>query len=123
MTTILLIGAGGFIGANLRYAMSVWSAGWYGARFPFGTLIANLTGSFLIGLVLSLIDDRELQLLLATGFLGAETTFSTFAIETVALAERGERARAALNVVANAIGSLGAVAAGIGLAEVIGTLR
>src|SRR5688572_4313096 len=89
MMTILLVGVGGFVGANIRYGIAAWSVRRHGQHFPIGTLIANLTGSLLMGLILGLIDDRELRLLLASGFLGAETTFSTFAVETVMLADGG----------------------------------
>jgi fluoride exporter len=86
----LLVSAGGFVGANLRYAISVWSARRYGTEFPTGTLIANLGGSLLMGFVLGLLsgwvaDDQQIRLLVATGFLGAETTFSTYTYQTVAM--------------------------------------
>jgi CrcB protein len=116
MTTILLIGAGGFLGANVRFAIASWSRRRYGSRFPVGTMIANVAGSFLIGLILGMIDDREARLLLATGFLGAETTFSTFAVETLGLADRDERNEAAANVALNGVGSMLAVVAGLALA-------
>lgn len=116
MTTILLIGAGGFIGANVRYAIAAWSIRRHGPSFPFGTLVANFTGSFLVGLTLGLVDDREMSLLFVTGFLGAETTFSTFAVETLGLAERGARELTATNVALNVAGSLLAVTAGLALA-------
>ena len=119
MTTILLISAGGFLGANVRFAMATWSRRRFGERFPVGTLLANLTGSFLIGLILGSVDDRDVRLLLATGFLGAETTFSAFAVETVALTDRGERGRAVANVIANGAGSLAAAAGGLVMAWLI----
>ena len=118
MNGFLLVSAGGFVGANLRYGLSVWAARRYGTAFPYGTLIANLSGSFLIGLVLGILagwvtDDRQLRLLLATGFLGAETTFSTYTYESMALI-RQRRIGAAL---ANLIGSagLGLIAVTVGL--------
>jgi CrcB protein len=119
MTTVLLVGVGGFLGANVRFGISAWARRRHGARFPVGTLIANLSGSFLIGLILGLIDDRELRLLLASGFLGAETTFSTFAVETAALSEAGSGRRAAVNILVNTLGSLAAAAAGLVLAGLV----
>jgi CrcB protein len=92
--TILLIGIGGFIGANLRYAVSVWAAGRFGLVFPWGTLIINVTGSFILALFLGYavahtrLDDR-VRLLLAVGFCGAYTTFSTYAVESIALMQGG----------------------------------
>jgi CrcB protein len=118
MTTVLLIGAGGFLGANVRYAIAAWGRR-HGARFPIGTLIANLTGSFLMGLVMGLIDNRELRLLLASGFLGAETTFSTFAVETVMIEDGAGGRRAVVNVVANTLGALAAAAFGLILAGLL----
>jgi fluoride exporter len=91
----------------------------YGERFPLGTLLANLTGSFLIGLILGIVDERDVRLLLATGFLGAETTVSAFAVETVVLMNRGERSRAVANVIANGVGSLAAAASGLVMAWLI----
>jgi fluoride exporter len=119
MTTILLIGAGGFLGANVRFALAICSRRRYGERFPLGTLLANLTGSFLIGLILGIVDERDVRLLLATGFLGAETTVSAFAVETVVLMNRGERSRAVANVIANGVGSLAAAASGLVMAWLI----
>ena len=116
MTTVLLIGAGGFLGANVRFGISAWARRRHGAQFPIGTLIANLAGSFLMGLIMGFIDDRELRLLLASGFLGAETTFSTFAVETVMVEGMAGGRRAVVNVVANTLGALAAVTVGLILA-------
>jgi len=88
--TIILIGIGGFIGANLRYGVSVWTTNQLGPHFPWGTLIINMTGSFVLALFLAYtvnhvtLDDR-IRLFLAVGFCGAYTTFSTYAVESMAL--------------------------------------
>jgi len=119
MTAVLLVGLGGFLGANVRFGIAAWARRRRGAGFPVGTLIANLTGSFLMGLILGMIDDRELRLLLAGGFLGAETTFSTFALESVMLDEGVGRRRAVENVAANTLGSLLATTAGLILARLL----
>ena len=118
MSGFLLVGAGGFVGANLRYAISVWSVRRYGSGFPTGTLIANLSGSFVMGLVLGLLagwvaDDRHVRLLLATGLLGAETTFSTYAFQTMALLRSGQTASAARYFLGSA--ALGLIAVTLGL--------
>ena len=93
--TVLLVGLGGFAGANLRYFISVWAAGQFGTTFPWGTLIINFSGSLLLGLFLawagghSTLDPRY-RLLIATGFFGAYTTYSTFATNSMALLRAGD---------------------------------
>jgi CrcB protein len=121
MSAFLLVSAGGFLGANVRYGISVWSARRFGTGFPIGTLIANIGGSFLIGLVLGLLagwfdDDRQTQLLLATGFLGAETTFSTWMWESMVLVREGLIGRAARNLFGSVALGLLSVTAGLLLA-------
>jgi len=86
---ILLVMAGGCIGALSRYAVSLLAAQLFGTKFPWGTLIVNLSGCFLIGLSFALGDrglsimNPSVRLFFMTGFLGALTTFSTFGLETV----------------------------------------
>lgn len=103
MINYLIIGAGGFIGAVTRYALATWIGSKWGRSFPLGTLIINVSGSFLIGLIMSLLTERFManpywRLLLVVGFLGAYTTFSTFEYETGNLLKDGELLYAALNV-------------------------
>jgi CrcB protein len=86
----LIIGAGGFLGACARYWLAGWAAQKWGASFPFGTLLINVSGSFVLGLFLSattgrLIVDPRWRLLFAVGFLGAHTTFSTYTYDSVQL--------------------------------------
>jgi CrcB protein len=86
----LIVGLGGFLGACARYWVSGWAAQKWGASFPFGTLVINLTGSFVLGLFLAattqrLLIDPRWRLFLAIGFLGAYTTFSTYTYESVQL--------------------------------------
>ena len=124
MSAFLLVSAGGFLGANLRYGISVWAGRRYGSGFPIGTLIANVAGSFLIGLVLGLLaawfdDDRSARLLLATGLLGAETTFSTYTYETIALIRQGRVREAAWNYGGSLTLGLIAVTAGLVLAYLL----
>ncbi|MBF0565532.1 MAG: fluoride efflux transporter CrcB [Nitrospirae bacterium] len=100
----LIIGAGGFIGAITRYALAAWIGQRWGRSFPLGTFVINVSGSFLIGLIMSLLTERFManpywRLLLVVGFLGAYTTFSTFEFETGNLLKDGEILYAALNVV------------------------
>ncbi|MBI3736625.1 fluoride efflux transporter CrcB [Candidatus Sumerlaeota bacterium] len=90
MEKVLFVGAGGFIGAAMRYGLSVWIGDHVPVKFPLATFIINVTGCALIGLVLTLAAEREtvspnMRLFLATGILGGYTTFSTFGYETVEL--------------------------------------
>ncbi len=85
---ILLVMAGGSLGALSRYGVALLAARLIGTRFPWGTLIVNLTGCFLIGFVYSLgarnsLVSPSVRLFFMTGYLGALTTFSSFALETV----------------------------------------
>jgi CrcB protein len=99
-----IIGAGGFVGAITRYILAVWIGQRWGRGFPLGTFIINVTGSFLIGLLMTLMAERftenpQWRLLLVVGFLGAYTTFSTFEYETGALLRDSEWLFAGLNVI------------------------
>lgn len=110
----VLIGIGGILGANARYLVSVWAARRIGTSFPYGTLIVNLTGSFLLGFlatgfVTRFVSGPGIQLLVSVGFLGAYTTFSTFAVESVGLVRRRAYVQAAANMVGSPVlGVLGA---------------
>lgn len=110
----VLIGIGGILGANARYLVSVWAARRIGASFPFGTLIVNLSGSLLLGFMATaiigrVVDERDVQLLVSVGFLGAYTTFSTFAFESVGLIRRRAYVLASVNVLGSTVlGLLGA---------------
>ncbi|MGH7895832.1 MAG: fluoride efflux transporter CrcB [Candidatus Binatia bacterium] len=114
----LLVGLGGFLGANARYLVGLWLTAALGATFPWGTMVVNLTGSFAAGVLLGVGDGRGLatgaRLLLVTGFLGGYTTFSAFTVETMRLAEQSGLAAATTNVLASV--GVGLVAATIGLA-------
>jgi len=104
MVNLILIGIGGFIGAVTRYGVALWIGQRWGRNFPLGTFLINVTGSFLIGLLMTLLSERFLvnpqwRLLLVVGFLGAYTTFSTFEYETGALLKDGEWLIAGANVV------------------------
>lgn len=95
MMGFVWVTVGGGIGAAARYALSAWVQTITGYAFPWGTLLVNVVGSFIIGLVMVLSLERgivspEMRLLLTTGFCGGLTTFSTFSYETLALL-RGEQ--------------------------------
>jgi CrcB protein len=90
MEKFLIISIGAVLGANSRYWLDGWAAAKFGAAFPYGTLIINLTGSFILGLFITLVTDRILvnpawRLLVAIGFLGSYTTFSSYTFESVSL--------------------------------------
>lgn len=104
----LIIGIGGFVGAISRYALAIWIEQRWSHTFPLGTFVINVSGSFLIGLLMVLFTERFLvnpqwRLLLVVGFLGAYTTFSTFEYETGALLKDGEWLFAMLNVVGSVV--------------------
>jgi len=99
----LALVAGGGIGASLRYALSIWVDQRFSSSFPWGTLSVNFVGCFLIGLLITALDQRgltspALRLFLITGVLGAFTTFSTFSMETLQLIEFGRLPLAAANM-------------------------
>jgi fluoride exporter len=107
------VAAGAVLGANLRFIVGGWAADRWGAEFPYGTLIVNVTGAFVIGVFLAFLSvrvglDPVWRLFFATGFLGGYTTFSSFAWEALALAEQGAWLRAgAYFMGTNALGLLG----------------
>jgi CrcB protein len=114
---LLLVGTGGFIGAVSRYAVGGWAHRWFGAGFPWGTLIVNVLGCLAIGFLSGLAESRqvfspEFRLLLFIGLLGGFTTFSSFGYETIAFARDGEISLAALNVLVQVVLGLGAVYGG-----------
>jgi len=118
MERLLLISLGGAIGTALRYLTSVVAARWLGTKFPFGTLIVNLVGAFVIGLVQQigtqtlLIPDTT-RLFITTGIMGGLTTYSAFSFETVHLMEGGAWYYAVINVVVTTIACLGLCFLGI----------
>lgn len=118
MEKLLIIGLGGFLGANFRYLVGMYVAERFGSAFPYGTFLINITGSFAIGLFLALASERFVHLeglrpLLVVGFLGAYTTFSTFSMESFALIEAKAYASAAVNMLGSA--TLGIAAAALGV--------
>jgi CrcB protein len=115
----LLVGVFGAIGAVARYAVDGWISDATRGQFPWGTLTINVLGAFLLGLVVALTTERLLlgphwRVALGIGLLGSFTTFSTYAYETVRLAEDGAIGVALAN--AFAMVALGLLAAVLGLA-------
>ena len=121
---IFAIGTAGFFGALSRYYLSGWVYTQLGARFPYGTLAVNVTGSLILGFIYTLSMDRaifspEIKMAITIGFLGSLTTFSTFSLETVNLISEGSFLLSFINIATNVIFSLIAVMAGITLAKLI----
>ncbi len=125
MTKLLLIGAGGFCGAVLRYLLSGWAHRVYGGVLPVGTLSVNLVGCFALGVLMTLVERQalapEVRLGLGVGLLGALTTFSTFGYETVELVRRGALAPALGNVAGNVVLGVAAVWAGMAAVRSLGS--
>lgn len=104
MERVLLVAFGGAIGSVLRYLTSLLAAQWLGVDFPYGTLIVNLVGSFVIGFVQqvgteALLIPEDVRVFLTTGMMGGLTTYSTFSYETVRLVEANAWHLAWINVV------------------------
>ena len=119
MNHIIVIAAGGAIGAVLRFFVSSGVYQWLGRGFPFGTLAVNVIGSFLIGLLTeALVLQRiaitlEYRAAILIGLFGSFTTFSTFSLETLSLMEQGNYLKAGLNIVVSVVACLFAVWLGL----------
>lgn len=120
--TYLAISIGAVLGANARYLVGGWVLDRLGAEFPSGTLLINVSGSFVIGLVYALIEHHGapgwVRPLVIIGFLGAYTTFSTFSLDALGLAERGAWLAAGAYVLGSVAASLAAVWVGVTLGSV-----
>ncbi len=116
MQTILWVGAGGFVGAIMRFFISSFVQKSADTFFPIGTLSVNVLGGFLIGFLALYFEQHiasEYRALVITGFLGALTTFSTFSYETVLLVENSAYMKAMANIIINVIFSIGATMLGM----------
>lgn len=107
----LLVMAGGSLGAASRYGVGLLTARLCGTHFPYATLMVNLAGCFIIGLLAALAEryrllSPDVRLVLITGYLGALTTFSSFSIETVTAARSGLILQAASNIILHNVGGL-----------------
>ena len=124
LISALLVGSGGFFGAMLRYGISglVQKHLLAMSTFPYGTLVVNIIGCLMIGLLMGLVEARQLFMpefrnFAVVGLLGGFTTFSTFGFETFKLAQDGEWLPAAFNVGVHIIACLTAVWFGYSLAS------
>ena len=125
MNEIALVGLGGIFGAVARFLVSKWAARYVTASFPVATLFINFAGSLIIGFFLVWTTERVLadprwRLLVAIGFCGAFTTYSSFAFETLKMYEQGAVKLALLNILGNNLAALTAVVAGAMLARKVG---
>jgi fluoride exporter len=117
------VGVGGFFGAVVRYALGSYIGGRYGVRFPLGTFVINVSGSFLIGLSLALLARTTAsaywRYLIPIGFIGAYTTFSTFEYETLRAIQDGQLMTGLLNVALSLVVGFIAVWAGVATGRVL----
>ena len=110
----LWVAIGGAVGSVARHAMGVWSVSVFGPAFPWGTLMVNVLGSFVIGVVASTTTlNDDLKLFLAVGLCGGFTTFSSCSLQTLNLIQAGAWGAAALNVGGSVILCLIAVGLGV----------
>ena len=117
---MLAVAAGGAIGSVARYLVGVGSTRLFGFAFPWGTLIINIAGSFLIGVFVELFALRwdlpqTARVFLTVGICGGFTTFSTFSLDSYVLMERGDWWLAAAYIVGSVVLSIGALFAGLHL--------
>jgi CrcB protein len=124
MPEFLSISLGAILGANSRYWTNRLALRVYGPGFPYGTLAINVLGSLILGFFMAwavtrLAADSRWRFFVAVGFCGGFTTFSSYAFESIALAERGQWALAGVNILTNNLLSLAAVLAGMALARAV----
>ena len=130
MITYFWIAIGGALGSMARYGLSSLAARWIGETFPWGTLIVNVTGSFVIGFFVGLTgpDGRMIvspnaRLFVTVGICGGYTTFSSFSLQTLNLIRDGDVMEAGGNVLASVIGCLASVWLGYAVAAALSQLR
>ncbi|HSX09389.1 MAG TPA: fluoride efflux transporter CrcB [Candidatus Saccharimonadales bacterium] len=116
MNQLLLVGLGGFLGAISRFMVSKYTTTTFGI-FPIGTLIVNVTGSFILALISYLVLEGrnispDVRNFATIGFIGAYTTMSTFSFETMRFLDQGEYSYFALNVILNIVLCFSAIALG-----------
>ncbi len=121
---LVLVGIGGFAGAVARRIVDLWISDRAGAGFPLGTLVVNLSGAFLLGLLFAWATDRdvlprEIRGPLMIGFLGAYTTFSTWMLESWRLVEDGAWQLAMLNLAGSVVLGVIAVVGGLAVGRLL----
>ena len=121
---IIYVGIGGCIGAIIRYLITMQSSKMFNTSIPAGTLISNVLGGFIIGMIMEISISTDyispnLKLFLTTGLMGGLTTFSTFSYETISLMNSGCYLLGAGNILLNLFLSLGGVVLGTSLCKMI----
>ena len=123
MKIILAIGMGSFLGGISRYLLSLYIQQKFSSSFPFGTLVVNIIGCFLIGIILGLTDKgnltQEWRLFFATGIIGGFTTFSAFSGETINMLQDGQLWYAILYIAVSLIVGLIATFIGISIIKIL----
>ena len=120
MNQLLLVAAGGAIGAGLRHVANLAALRWFGPNFPWGTMGVNIAGSLAMGIFIELLARRhggsnELRLFVATGILGGFTTFSAFSLDFAVLTQRGALGSALFYAIASVVLSILALFLGLWL--------
>ena len=124
MQRLLWICFAGGLGTGTRYLVSLWASHRFGTAFPYGTLMVNVTGCFLIALVMQTAMNMAsfpptLRLALTTGFMGGLTTYSSFSFETSMLAQEGARGAALWNFGLTTVAGFAAIFLGIAAARIL----
>jgi len=124
MEKILYVGIGGLLGAISRYLMTIWSIEKFGLTFPYGTLLVNTLGCFILGVIVTIFDEKlitndNIRLFTIVGFTGGLTTFSAFTYETIKLVENYNIFSAVLNVGLNIFLGILCITLGMALGKTI----
>ena len=123
MITMLAVSAASAVGAPARYLLDKAVAARRSSALPLGTMVINVSGAFLLGLLTGLAAHhgmpKNVLFVLGSGFCGAYTTFSTFSYETMRLVEDGSIGEATMNVAVSLAAGMAAAGAGLGLALVV----
>ena len=124
MPNIILVMLGGAFGAAARYLVGKATLGWFGPGYPWGTLAVNLIGGFLMGVLAGSLarfgqGGEQWRLLLGVGVLGGFTTFSAFSLDMMVMLERGDWMAGLGYALASVIGSVAALALGLGLLRAV----
>ncbi len=124
MQNYLLVFVGGGLGAAARYWLSGMVYTRLGNAFPFGTLVVNIVGCFMIGLLMSLLEDRflvypSIRIFLTIGILGGFTTFSSFSFETITLLQDGQILYGTTNILISIITCVGGTWIGFSLGKLL----